>query len=67
MSADVPQLMRWVQTVRNRERERGLDGEGLAAWNEGPAIWTSFYPDPPTPVQSLRRWTGNFARSRKQA
>lgn len=48
MSNDEDSLMRWVEVVRRREKERGLTGEQLAAWDEGEKIWRSFYGPPPS-------------------
>jgi glycosyltransferase involved in cell wall biosynthesis len=64
LSDNVPALLRWVETVRQFEKERGLDEEGLTAWREGPAAWASFYPDPPSAVQRMRGWFGRLSRYR---
>ena len=45
MSNDVVQLKHWIDVVRDKERERGLDAEQQAAWDEGRDVWASFYPE----------------------
>lgn len=57
-SRNVRRLKQGVATVRERERQRGLDGDALAAWREGEAVWTSFYPEPRSIVARIARKLG---------
>jgi glycosyltransferase involved in cell wall biosynthesis len=47
MSNDLPRLKQWIEVVRDKERDRGLDEEQQAAWEEGRGVWASFYPERP--------------------
>ncbi|MBA3526585.1 MAG: glycosyltransferase [Sphingomonas sp.] len=49
MSNDETMLLHWIDVVRSKELERGLDAEQLEAWREGEAIWRSFYDRNPQP------------------
>ncbi len=53
MSNDVSELMRWTNIVREKEKQRGLIGEELNAWEEGEQVWRSIYYPPR--VSLLRR------------
>jgi len=58
MSNDVPELMRWTNIVREREKQRGLTPAELIAWEEGDGVWRSIYH--PLPVSLFRRGVRKF-------
>ncbi len=58
MSHDLSRLKYWIEVVRDKERERGLDAQQQAAWEEGRDVWASFYPE--------RSLTGRFRASLKR-
>jgi hypothetical protein len=39
MSNSVADLKHWIDVVRDKEWERGLDGEGQRAWHDGEELW----------------------------
>lgn len=43
MSDDLPQLRRWVDEVRDRERQRGLSRSEQRAWRQGAHVRDYFY------------------------
>ena len=45
MSNDIGLLKHWIDVVRDKERERGLNAEQQVAWDQGREIWASFYPE----------------------
>lgn len=53
-SNDVAELRRWIETVRAKEMERGLDPDDRRAWEEGEQLWRVRVPDP-TPRSALHR------------
>ena len=57
MSNDVPKLRHWIDVVRSKEWDRGLDAEDRRAWHEGEAIWRERVPDPVrrSPVERAAR------------
>lgn len=60
MSNDVSELMRWINIVREKEKERGLTDEERRAWEEGEQIWRSFYY--PTRRPFHRRLAGKLSK-----
>ncbi|HET9810924.1 MAG TPA: glycosyltransferase [Sphingomicrobium sp.] len=61
MSNDEAELLRWVEVVRQKEKARGLNERELQAWEEGEAVWRSFYERRPDTLlrrlaRKLRRW-----------
>ena len=60
-SNDVPELRKWIEVVRSKEWERGLDPEDQQAWREGVAIWQDRVPDP-TPRSGAERAARKVAR-----
>ena len=46
MSNDVARLRKWIDVVRSKEWDRGLDTDGRQAWEEGEQIWLTRVPDP---------------------
>jgi len=46
MSADETKLRWWIDEVRRRECERGLNPSELRAWSQGPEVWDRYYPAP---------------------
>ena len=40
-SNDLSELWKWIEVVREKEKERGLDAEDKIAWGEGEQVWRS--------------------------
>jgi glycosyltransferase involved in cell wall biosynthesis len=66
-SNDLHRLWKWIEVVRARELERGLDADDQLAWREGEAVWERMLgPDPAKQrlvdragrrlARTLRRW-----------
>jgi glycosyltransferase involved in cell wall biosynthesis len=53
MSNSVTELKGWIEVVRGREWERGLDEEGQRAWREGLQIWRNAFDPRPEPKRSI--------------
>ena len=62
MSNNARRLRSWIETVRNRERKRGLTEDELRAWREGAALWDASYPQS-TPAQLTRRAVRKIGRT----
>jgi glycosyltransferase involved in cell wall biosynthesis len=58
-AADSPDLRKWVDIVRSREWDRGLDPAAQAAWREGRACWDEAL----APAGERRRRVGGIARA----
>lgn len=64
----ISELREWIEVVRAKEWDRGLDAEDRKAWDEGKELWRSRVPDPRPafltrriarrPARLLRRWLG---------
>ena len=53
MSNAVEDLKYWIEVVRAKEWERGLDSEGQRAWHEGIELWREAFDPTPRPRKSL--------------
>ena len=45
-SSNVPELRKWIEAVRAKEWDRGLDAQDQQAWREGEELWRARVPDP---------------------
>lgn len=54
-SNDLHRLWKWIEIVRAREWERGLDAEGQRAWREGEQIWERMLGPDPGPNHLIAR------------
>lgn len=54
-SNDLSELWKWIEVVRAREWERGLDGEDQLAWDEGEEAWRSMLGPKPAERSVLGR------------
>jgi glycosyltransferase involved in cell wall biosynthesis len=67
-SNDLPRLRKWIEIVRAREWNRGLDPDGQLAWHEGEQVWREMLdidPKPRSPVRNaLTRLKRAFSRPR---
>ena len=63
-SNDVQELRRWIDVVRAKEWERGLDAAGRDAWREGIELWRLRVPDPVerSPLERAARKAARFVR-----
>jgi glycosyltransferase involved in cell wall biosynthesis len=60
-SNSVPELRRWIEVVRRKEWDRGLDADDRQAWREGEGIWRIRVPDP-MPRSGMERAARKAAR-----
>ena len=60
-SSDVPELRKWIEVVRAKERDRGLDAEDERVWRDGERLWRERVPDP-LPRSPARRAARRAAR-----
>lgn len=64
-SNDLHRLWKWIEVVRARERDRGLDADDEIAWREGESTWARLLgPDPGEPhlVNRGARKVGRLVR-----
>lgn len=66
-SNDLPELWKWIEAVRAKEWERGLDAEGRLAWKDGERVWNAMLgPDPsrrPLIERAARKVARGFLRA----
>jgi glycosyltransferase involved in cell wall biosynthesis len=54
-SNDLHRLWKWIEVVRAKERDRGLDAEDEVAWREGEAVWESLVGRDPAKARLVDR------------
>ena len=62
-SNDLRRLWKWIEVVRAKELQRGLDRDDELAWREGESVWESMLGQDPAKAGLIRRAARRLARA----